>query len=69
MRYRHHTVIDLLVFGVSANHRHESLDFNVVRQDTIDNARRLTDARYGVIATAKDAGRLSEIAEGEGGQA
>ena len=39
----------------------ESLDFNVVLQETIDNARRLTDARYGVISTTNDAGGLDTL--------
>ena len=39
----------------------ESLDFNVVLQETIDNARRLTNARYGVIATTNEAGGLDAL--------
>lgn len=39
----------------------ESLDFNVVLQETIDNARRLTGARYGVIATINEAGGLDAL--------
>ena len=39
----------------------ESLDFNVVLQETIDNARRLTNARYGVIATTDEAGGLDAL--------
>ena len=39
----------------------ESLDFNVVLQETIDNARRLTNARYGVIATMNEAGGLDAL--------
>ena len=39
----------------------ESLDFNVVLQEAIDNARRLTDARYGVISTTNEAGGLDAL--------
>ncbi|MCY3602023.1 MAG: response regulator [Chloroflexi bacterium] len=39
----------------------ESLDFNVVLQETIDNARRLTGARYGVIAAMSEAGGLDAL--------
>ncbi|MYH41493.1 MAG: response regulator, partial [Chloroflexi bacterium] len=39
----------------------ESLDFNVVLQETIDNARHLTNARYGVIATTDEAGGLGAL--------
>jgi len=39
----------------------ESLDLNVVLQETIDNARRLTGARYGVIATMNEAGGLGAL--------
>ena len=39
----------------------ESLDFNVVLQEVIDNARYLTDARYGVIATMDEAGSLDAL--------
>ncbi|MDE2695645.1 MAG: GAF domain-containing protein, partial [Chloroflexota bacterium] len=39
----------------------ESLDFNVVLQETIDNARRLTNARYGVIATMDETGGLDAL--------
>ena len=39
----------------------ESLDFNVVLQETIDNARRLTNARYGVIATTNEDGDLDAL--------
>ena len=39
----------------------ESLEFNVVLQETIDNARRLTNARYGVIATTNEAGGLDAL--------
>ncbi len=39
----------------------ESLEFNVVLQETIDNARRLTNARYGVIATTDEAGGLDAL--------
>ncbi len=39
----------------------ESLDFNVVLQETIDNARRLTGARYGVIAAVSEAGGLDAL--------
>ena len=39
----------------------ESLDFNVVLQETIDNARGLTNARYGVIATTDEAGGLDAL--------
>ncbi len=39
----------------------ESLDFNVVLQEAIDNARHLTDARYGVISTTNEAGGLDAL--------
>ena len=39
----------------------ESLDLNVVLQETIDNARHLTSARYGVIATMNEAGGLGAL--------
>ncbi len=39
----------------------ESLDFNVVLQEVIDNARYLTDARYGVISTMNEAGGLDAL--------
>ena len=39
----------------------ESLDFNVVLQETIDNARELTGTRYGVIATMDEAGGLDAL--------
>ena len=39
----------------------ESLDFNVVLQEVIDNARYLTSARYGVISTMDEAGGLDAL--------
>jgi transcriptional regulator with GAF, ATPase, and Fis domain len=39
----------------------ESLDFNVVLQEVIDNARYLTDARYGVISTMDKVGSLGAL--------
>ena len=39
----------------------ESLDFNVVLQEVIDNARYLTNARYGVIASMDQAGGLDSV--------
>ena len=39
----------------------ESLDFNVVLQEVIDNARYLTNARYGVIATMDEVGGLGAL--------
>ncbi len=39
----------------------ESLDFNSVLQEVIDNARFLTDARYGVISTIDEAGGLDSV--------
>ena len=39
----------------------ESLDFNVVLQEVIDNARYLTNARYGVISTMDDGGGLDAV--------
>ena len=36
----------------------ESLDLNVVLQDVIDNARQLTNARYGLISTIAEDGGL-----------
>ncbi len=39
----------------------ESLDFNVVLQEVIDNARYLTNARYGVIATMNEVGGLGAL--------
>ena len=37
-------------------HINESLDFNVVIQEVIDNARYLTNARYGVVASINEVG-------------
>ena len=42
-------------------HINESLDFNVVLQEVIDNARYLTNARYGVIASTNEVGDLDSI--------
>ena len=42
-------------------HINESLDFNVVLQEVIDNARYLTNARYGVIASMNEAGGLGSV--------
>ncbi len=42
-------------------HINESLDFNVVLQEVIDNARYLTNARYGVIASTNEAGGLGTV--------
>ena len=42
-------------------HINESLDFNVVLQEVIDNARYLTNARYGVIASMNDVGGLDSV--------
>ncbi len=39
----------------------ESLDFSVILQEVIDNARYLTNARYGVIATMDEAGGLDSV--------
>ena len=39
----------------------ESLDFNVVLQEVIDNARYLTNARYGVVASMDEAGGLDTV--------
>ena len=39
----------------------ESLDFNVVLQEVIDNARYLTNARYGVISTMDEVGGLDAL--------
>ena len=39
----------------------ESLDFNVVLQEVIDNARHLANARYGVIASMNEAGGLDSV--------
>ena len=39
----------------------ESLDFNVVLQEVIDNARYLTDASYGVIASMDAVGGLDSV--------
>ena len=39
----------------------ESLDFNVVLQEVIDNARYLTDAHYGVIASMNEVGGLDSV--------
>ena len=39
----------------------ESADFNVVLQEVIDNARHLTNARYGVIASMDNAGGLDSV--------
>ncbi len=39
----------------------ESLDFNVVLQEVIDNARFLADARYGVISAMDEAGGLDAL--------
>ena len=39
----------------------ESLDFNVVLQEVVDNACYLTNARYGVIATMDEAGDLDAV--------
>ncbi|MDE2891366.1 MAG: response regulator [Chloroflexota bacterium] len=39
----------------------ESLDLNVVLQDIIDEARRLTSARYGVIATMSESASLDAL--------
>ena len=39
----------------------ESLDFNVVLQEVIDNALYLTDARYGVIASIDEVGGLDSV--------
>ena len=39
----------------------ESLDFNVVLQEVIDNARYLTNARYGVIASMDEVGGLDSV--------
>ncbi len=38
-----------------------SLDLDTVLQEVVDNARALTGARYGVIATGGDAGRIQEF--------
>ena len=42
-------------------HISESLDFNVVLQEVIDNARYLTNARYGVIASTNEVGGLDSV--------
>ena len=42
-------------------HINESLDFNVVLQEVIDNARYLTNARYGVIASMNAVGGLDSV--------
>ncbi len=42
-------------------HINESLDFNVVLQEVIDNARYLTNARYGVIASMNEVGGLDSV--------
>ncbi len=42
-------------------HINESLDINVVLQEVIDNARYLTDARYGVIGSMNEAGGLDSV--------
>ena len=42
-------------------HINESLDFNVVLQEVIDNARYLTNARYGVIASTNEVGGLDSV--------
>ena len=42
-------------------HINESLDFNVVLQEVIDNARYLTNARYGVIASMNEIGGLDSV--------
>ena len=39
----------------------ECLEFNVVLQDVIDNARYLTNARYGVVASMDSIGGLDSI--------
>ena len=39
----------------------ESLDFNAVLQEVIDNARYLTNARYGVIASMNEVGGLGSV--------
>ncbi|MYD72910.1 MAG: response regulator [Chloroflexi bacterium] len=39
----------------------ESLEFSIVLQDTIDEARRLTNARYGVIAAIDESGGLDAL--------
>ena len=39
----------------------ESLDFHVVLQEVIDNARHLANARYGVIASMNEAGGLDSV--------
>ena len=42
-------------------HINESLDVNVVLQEVIDNARYLTNARYGVIASTNEVGGLDTV--------
>ena len=42
-------------------HINESLDFNVVLQEVIDNARYLTNARYGVIASMDEVDGLDSV--------
>ena len=42
-------------------HINESLDINVVLQEVIDNARYLTNARYGAIASMDEAGGLDSV--------
>ncbi len=42
-------------------HINESLDINVVLQGVIDNARYLTNARYGVIASMNEVGALDSV--------
>ncbi|MYD35540.1 MAG: response regulator [Dehalococcoidia bacterium] len=42
-------------------HINQSLDFNVVLQEVIDNARYLTNARYGVIASTNEVGGLDSV--------
>ena len=42
-------------------HINESLDVNVVLQEVIDNARYLTNARYGVIASMNEVGGLGSV--------
>ena len=42
-------------------HINESLDLNVVLQEVIDNARYLTNARFGVIASTDEVGGLDSV--------
>ena len=42
-------------------HINESLDFNVVLQEVIDNARYLTNARYGVLGSMDEVGGLDSV--------